>query len=45
MAALGPEAFARERLSIGDYPAGDAGEWGTITADAWSACVTPDVRL
>ncbi len=45
MAALGPDAFARERLSIGDYPVGDAGEWETITADAWSACAAPQVRL
>ena len=45
MAALGPEAFARERLSIGDYPVGDAGQWETISADAWSACAAPDVRL
>jgi phage terminase large subunit-like protein len=45
MAALGPDAFARERLSVGDYPAGEAGEWGTITADAWSACAAPQVRL
>jgi phage terminase large subunit-like protein len=37
MAALGPEAFARERLSVGDYPA-DGGQWETIRADAWAAC-------
>jgi phage terminase large subunit-like protein len=43
-AALGPDAFARERLSIGDYPA-DAGNWETIAADAWSACAAPQVRL
>lgn len=45
MAALGPEAFARERLSIGDYPVAEAGQWETITADAWSACAAPQVRL
>ena len=28
MAALGPDAFARERLSIGDYPVGDGGAVG-----------------
>jgi phage terminase large subunit-like protein len=45
MAALGPDAFARERLSVGDYPVGDAGQWETITQDAWSACAAPQVRL
>jgi phage terminase large subunit-like protein len=44
MAALGPEAFARERLSIGDYPS-DGGGWETISADAWSACAVPEARL
>jgi hypothetical protein len=37
-AALGPEAFERERLSIGDYPVGGAGEWSVVGADAWAAC-------
>lgn len=45
MAALGPDAFARERLSIGDYPVAEAGQWETISADAWSACAAPQVRL
>jgi phage terminase large subunit-like protein len=45
MAALGPDAFARERLSVGDYPVGDAGEWETISCDAWGACAAPQVRL
>jgi phage terminase large subunit-like protein len=45
MAALGPDAFARERLSVGDYPVGDAGEWETISADAWQACAAPQVKL
>ena len=43
-AALGPEAFARERLSIGDYPV-DGGSWETISADAWDACAAPGARL
>jgi len=43
-AALGPEAFARERLSIGDYPA-DGGAWEVIGADAWGACARPGARL
>ena len=42
--ALGPEGFARERLSIGDYPV-DGGAWETISADAWGACETPGARL
>lgn len=37
-AALGPEAFERERLSIGDYPFEDGGRWAVIGADAWGAC-------
>jgi phage terminase large subunit-like protein len=37
-AALAPDAFARERLSIGDYPVAGAGEWGVIRRDAWDAC-------
>jgi phage terminase large subunit-like protein len=45
MAALGPDAFARERLSIGDWPVGDAGQWSTISADAWGACSAQGLRL
>ena len=45
MAALGPEAFARERLSIGDWPIGDAGQWSTISADAWGACSAQGLKL
>jgi phage terminase large subunit-like protein len=44
MAALGAEEFARERLSIGDYPS-DGGAWETISEDAWSACANPGARL
>ncbi len=36
-AALTPEAFARERLSVGDYPVA-GGAWETIRAEAWEAC-------
>jgi phage terminase large subunit-like protein len=36
-AALGPEAFARERLSVGDYPVDGAGDWQVIRAEAWDA--------
>lgn len=45
MLALGPEAFARERLSIGDYPADGAGAWSVISSDAWGACASPGGRL
>jgi phage terminase large subunit-like protein len=36
-AALAPEAFARERLSIGNYPV-DGAAWEVLTHDAWEAC-------
>jgi hypothetical protein len=38
IAALGPEAFARERLSVGDYPVDGAGNWSVVGQDAWAAC-------
>ena len=44
-AALGPDAFARERLSVGDWPAGDAGQWSTISSDAWGACAAEGLGL
>lgn len=43
-AALPPTEFARERLSVGDYPA-DGGAWEVLAQDAWSACADPRVRL
>ena len=43
-AALTPEAFARERLSVGDYPV-DGGAWEVVRADTWAACAAPGVRL
>jgi len=43
-AALTVDAFARERLSVGDYPV-DGGAWETISAGAWAACAQPGVRL
>jgi len=43
--ALGAEVFARERLSIGDYPQDDAGTWSAISSDAWGACAAPGARL
>jgi phage terminase large subunit-like protein len=42
--ALSPSEFARERLSVGDYPA-DGGAWEVVGQDAWSACAAPQVRL
>jgi phage terminase large subunit-like protein len=44
-AALGPEEFARERLSVGDYPVDGAGTWSVLGEDAWRACADPQVRL
>ena len=44
-AALGPDEFARERLSIGDYPTGTAGSWDVIAEDAWSSAVAHGARM
>jgi len=43
-AALTVDAFARERLSVGDYPV-DGGAWEVIRADAWAACAVAGARL
>jgi phage terminase large subunit-like protein len=43
-AALAPDEFARERLSIGSYPV-DGGAWEVVRADTWSACSAPGMRL
>ena len=43
-AALGPDEFARERLSVGNYPV-EGGRWQAIPADAWNACANRDARL
>jgi phage terminase large subunit-like protein len=43
-AALSPSEFARERLSVGDYPA-DGGAWEVINQDAWNAAASPGARL
>jgi phage terminase large subunit-like protein len=43
-AALAPDEFARERLSVGDYPA-DGGAWEVVSQGAWSACAAPGARL
>jgi phage terminase large subunit-like protein len=44
-AALPPEEFDRERLSIGDYPVAGAGNWQVISEDAWSARENPAGRM
>jgi phage terminase large subunit-like protein len=44
-AALAPEEFARERLSIGEYPT-QGGRWQVIAEDAWAAAAAnPEARL
>ena len=43
-AALSPDAFARERLSVGDYPV-DGGAWDVIGQDAWQACAAQGLGL
>jgi phage terminase large subunit-like protein len=43
-ASLSPDGFARERLSIGDYPVEGADNWSTIGRDAWEACAREAVR-
>jgi hypothetical protein len=43
--ALDPEAFARERLSVGDYPSGHAGDWAVVGESAWDACKDTSVLL
>jgi phage terminase large subunit-like protein len=45
MAALGADAFDRERLSIGDYPVGDGGSWDVVGRDTWAACADVQVRM
>ena len=43
-AALTAEAFARERLSVGDYPV-DGGAWEVVRQDAWQACAAQGLGL
>lgn len=42
--ALSAEEFARERLSIGQYPT-QGGRWQVIGQDAWAACENQQARL
>jgi hypothetical protein len=39
-AALAPDEFARERLGVGNYPAGDAA-WAVIPAGTWADLADP----
>ena len=43
-AALSPDEFARERLSVGDYPSG-GGNWQVLAEDAWAAAANPQAVL
>lgn len=43
-AAMHPDAFARERLSVGDYPADAAEQWGVISEASWQALEDPGSR-
>ena len=40
-ATLSPDGFARERLSIGDYPSGGA----QVRIEQWAACADPASRI
>jgi hypothetical protein len=44
-AALGADEFARERLSVGRYPADDAGCWQVLGEDAWASCAGRGARM
>lgn len=37
LATMAPEDFARERLSVGDYPSDEAEQWSVLAEDAWAA--------
>lgn len=37
LATMDAEAFARERLSVGDYPADEAEQWAVIGEDLWTS--------
>jgi len=43
-AAFAPAEFARERLSVGDYPS-DGGAWEVVGQDTWAACAAQGLRL
>lgn len=44
MATLSPEGFARERLSVGDYPSADGDTWTTVSEALWGSLEDPGSR-
>lgn len=44
LASLGAEEFARERLSVGDYPADEGEQWSVIPEDRWRVLEDPGSR-
>jgi hypothetical protein len=44
LAALGEDAFAKERLGVSRWPTDDADRWAVIGKTAWEACYRPGVR-
>ncbi len=43
LAALGSEAFAKERLGVSRWPADDSDRWAVISKAAWEGCYRPGV--
>ena len=41
LATMDAAAFARERLSVGDYPADEAEQWSVIAEDTWRSLEDP----
>jgi len=44
LAALGVEAFEKERLGVSRWPAEDTDRWQVISRAAWQACHAPNVE-
>jgi hypothetical protein len=44
LAALGVEAFEKERLGVSHWPADDSDRWGVIGKAAWEGCYRPGVQ-
>lgn len=44
LATMDPAAFARERLSVGDYPSDEAERWAVIGEDQWTALLDEGSR-
>lgn len=45
MATMSEEAFAIERLGVGNYPSDGSDAWGVIAEDAWRALTASDAEL